>query len=172
MDIDSIKSGKCIVTAIAVALVTFLSVVIFDLFELKSVFAAENITIFYDMQKLPILIISVMLFVGFIGLKMRHVPLINVISSACFGIYLLHDNNLLRGFIWGTVFQNASRQQSSLLAPYTLVQIGMVFLVGAIVELIRIHLIERIYAKPIDRLSTWVDDKKEKIFSHKFFNKF
>lgn len=172
IDIASFKSSRCILIALAVMLLTFFSAIVFDILGLKIGFFAYNTTFFYDMQKLPILIISLMLFIGFANANIGYNHIINTVSSACFGIYLFHDNNYIRNLLWRTIFQNASHQKSDFLILYTLMQIVVVFVISAILELLRIHLIEKIYLKPIDNLSNWANKKLKKLFSHRIFNKF
>ena len=172
VDIASIKSGKCILIAIAIGAFTYLSVIILDLLGLKISFVATRTTFLYSMEKLPILLISLLLFLGFANLKIGCVPFINTISSTCFGIYLIHDNKYIRELLWSTIFQNANYQQSKFLILYILMQIIVVFVICAILELIRIHIIEKIYLKPIDNLSNWMNKKIEKLFSHRVFEKF
>lgn len=172
IDIASFKSSRSILIALAVMLLTFSSAVVFDILGLKIGFFASHATFFYGMQKLPILIISLMLFMGFSNINIGYNPIINTVSTTCFGIYLLHENNYIRDLLWCTIFQNASYQNSDFLIPYTLMQIVVVFAICAIIELLRIHLIEKAYSKPIDKLSNWVNKKLEKLFSHSFFEKF
>lgn len=171
IDVTSIKSSKCILIAGAIAVLTFLSVITFDILGLKFSFVATHTTFFYGMEKLPILVISLMLFLGFANMKIGYVPFINTISSTCFGIYLLHDNNYVRELLWSTIFQNTNYQQSNFLIPYTLMQIIVVFVICTIIEFIRIHLIEKVYLKPVEKLSNWVNVKLENLFSHSFFEK-
>ena len=171
IDVTSIKSSKCILIAGAIAVLTFLSVITFDILGLKISFVATHATFFYGMEKLPILVISLMLFLGFANMKIGCVPFINTISSTCFGIYLLHDNNYVRELLWTTIFQNTNYQQSNFLIPYTLMQIIVVLVICTIIELIRIHLIEKVYLKPVEKLSNWVNIKLENLFSHSFFEK-
>ena len=146
--------------------------IVFDVLATKIPFFAAHTTFFYDMDTLPILIISFMLFLGFASINIGHVPFINTISSACFGIYLIHDNNYIRELLWSTIFRNANYEQSDFLILYTLAQIALVFVACAILELIRIHLVEKQYLPPLEKLSDWFNKKTENIFSHNFFERF
>jgi len=172
IDVTSINSSKCILIVAATAVLTFLSVITFDIIGLKIPFVATHATFFYGTEKIPILVISLMLFLGFVNMKIRFVPLINIISSACFGIYLIHDNNYIRGLLWSVIFKNANYEQSIFLIPYTVVQIIVVFVICAGIELIRIHLVEKMYLKLLEKLSDYVNGKIEKLLSHRFFEKF
>ena len=172
VDINSIKSRGCILASLATMALTFLSVVLFDIIGLKFAFVAEHATYFYNMQSLPVLIISLTLFVGFANIDIGHVPFINTVSSTCFGIYLLHDNNYVRSLLWCNIFKNAHYQESDFLILYTIMQTVIVFIVCAVIEWLRIHLVEKAYLKLIEKISVWVNKRTEKIFSLRIFEKF
>ena len=171
IDVASISSVKCMLIAIATAGLTFLLVVILDLLDLKFPSAVTDTTYFYDMDKFPVLFISFMLFLAFASMKIGVVPFINKISAACFGVYLIHENTYIRKLLWSTIFKNAEHAQSKYLIPYTLVQIVGVFVVCTVVELIRIHLIEKGYSKLIDKLSNGINKIIDKAFGCKVFEK-
>ena len=85
------------------------------------------------------LIIPLCLMVGFSRLTIPNSKLINLIASATFGVYLIHDNdnNLIRQFLWHTVFKNAAYQDSLYFIPYSIAVILMVYISCVILELIR-----------------------------------
>ena len=61
-----------------------------------------NLYMFYDYFKLNsayTLLISLGIFYYFKNLKINS-PLVNWLSSSMFGVYLLHDNNLIRPYLW------------------------------------------------------------------------
>jgi len=65
---------------------------------------------FADKNTLPQLVCSVALFRFFAGLRVRASKPLLFLSSASFGVYLIHDHNLLRAFLWrdwGRVWQSA-----------------------------------------------------------------
>ena len=170
VDISSVKPSKFLLIALITVTITYVAVITFDLIGLAIPFFATNATCFYDTQKLPILIISIALFLAFINLKCDYNPFINVVSSASFGVYLLHDNAYVRTLLWNTIFQNSIYQDGNLLIPYTLIQIITVFVVCTGIELFRIYVIEKSYIKAVDFLSNKIDSSIAKVLSHKTFN--
>ena len=76
---------------------------------------------------------------------------INVIASATFGVYLIHDNNLVRPFLWKTVFHNAYFQDSILLIPYSIAVTAIVYILCTVLDLLRQRVIERPYMQLINR---------------------
>ena len=154
---------KLIILSAAFVVLTFMSAVIFDIIGTKIAFVGTHATFFYDMQRLPILIISLLMFIGFSKIDIGHRKLINTISASTFGIYLIHDNGYVRPFLWETVFQNASYSDNNLLMPYSLMVIAIVFVGCSIIELTRIHLIENNCISIINKISGFIDEKKSLI---------
>lgn len=107
-------------------------------------------TFYYGQFKLPILLISSTLFMAFAALKMRYHRWINVIASAAFGVYLIHDHDLVRPFLWQNVFKNAQYQNSFLLIPYSVMTAAIVCAVCALVDLLRQQTAEKVYMKVVN----------------------
>lgn len=164
MDVAALKNGKYIALSVVFTLLTYFSAVIIDMLSSKNSFFSAYVTYFYDMQRLPMLLISVTLFIGFLNLKIGYKPLINIISPSTFGIYLIHDDRLMRKMLWKTLFQNASYTDNEYLIIYTIFQIVIVFVVCAAIELLRIHIIEKMYVKWLDNFSNKIDSMLDKVF--------
>ena len=133
-------------------------------------FFGNHATFFYGMDKLPVLVISVLMFIGFSKIDIGYKRAINIISSATFGVYLLHDDPYIRPFLWNIVFRNASYSDSNLLIPYSLAVIIIVFILCTIVELVRIYALEKHYMGAVNLIANKVDRLKNKIFSLKIFS--
>ena len=102
-DKNAISSKKCILIALSIVIIVFLTTVIFDIIGLQNQYIGSYYsTYFYGMQTLPILIISLFLFLGFLNLKVKHNKVINAIAAATFGVYLIHDDIYIRNFLWKT----------------------------------------------------------------------
>lgn len=95
-------------------------------------------TLYFVGMKTPfILCLSVATFIYFKQLRIGYVKVINVISSTMFGVYLIHDNNLVRPFLWQEVFNNRSYLNSDLLYFHSLFSIVFVFIGCIAVDLLR-----------------------------------
>lgn len=171
VDITAIKSRKCILIALAVMIFTYSLTVLCDILGRKSAFFLSHATYLYELQTLPILIIALMLFIGFANAKIGYVSSINVVASASFGVYLLHDNGLMRSLLWGRIFKNATYQNSNILIPYTIMVIAVVFIAGTLIELFRKYVIEKAYQKAVACFSVRVDKCLDKFFSLRVFTK-
>lgn len=76
--------------------------VFYLLIVLLRIFANVYLT---DMDHPVCYLCSIALFVVFKNIKIKHSPVINVISSATLGVYLIHDNNYVRPFLWREVLK-------------------------------------------------------------------
>ena len=153
------SAAKLISLSFAFAVLTFLSAVIFDVLGTKISVFGVHATFFYGMQKLPILIASVLLFVGFLKLDIRYNKIINIIASATFGVYLIHDSGYMRQLLWKTLFHNTFYEDKILLIPYSLFVITIVFIGCTLIELFRIYALENNYISSVSIFSEYIDKK-------------
>lgn len=163
-----ISNKKCIMIALTLIIFTFLSAVIFDLIGTKIAFFRENATYFYSLQSLPIILISLFMFLGFLQINIKHNKIINTVASATFGVYLIHDNNYIRKFLWQALFKNATFSNSLYLIPYSIIVIIIVFLICTAIELFRVY-VEKHYIKIIDNISNYIEKITNKFFELKIF---
>lgn len=155
---------KYILLAVIVTTATFLSAVVFDFLGTKNDFFALHATYFYGMQKLPVLVISLLMFIGFSKINITNNNLINVISSSTFGVYLIHECDYVRTFLWKTKFNVAAYVDSSNLIIYTLCVIVAVFIGCTIIELARLYLLEKRYMPVLDKFSEFIEKLIDVIF--------
>ena len=150
-------------------LLTFLLVVSIDILATKIPFLAAYTDYFYDMQRLPVLLISLFLFLGFNRLTIKYNPCINMISSATFGVYLIHDNYRTRTLLWHTLFNITKYVNTNNFILYSIFVIIAVFIISSCIELIRIYIIERRYLPLLDILSIKIENILNHFFSTNFF---
>jgi hypothetical protein len=117
------------------------------------------------MKRLPIVLMAILLFLGFLKMNIGCKNIINVIASATFGVYLIHDNYYVRPFLWENVFSNASFSENRLLIPYSVMEICVVFIVCTVIELIRIYLFEKRYIGLLNSISNKISLYIERLFS-------
>ena len=160
------------VIAMGSFIVTFLSAVLFDYLNVIQKSIVFNPTALYDLTSITILIGTVATFLGFLQIKINNSKIINTISSATFGVYLLHDHpNIIRPLIWGTIFKNASYTDSNMLIPYSIMVIALVYLTCTFIELLRIHIIEKPCLVFILRISQSIDYLLDKFFDSTLANR-
>ena len=74
VDVAAINSRKCIIIALVVLLLTYLCAILLDMLGTKISFFAKHAVSFFYMEKLHILIVSLMLFMGFAGANIGYKP--------------------------------------------------------------------------------------------------
>jgi surface polysaccharide O-acyltransferase-like enzyme len=84
-----------------------------------------------------IVLTSVELLIGFVKLKPFYNRWINVIASASLGVYLIHDNNFVRPFLWKTLLKTSEMYSSHYLILHAIASILGVYLVCTLIDLIR-----------------------------------
>ncbi len=96
---------------------------------------------------IPALVCALMLFFSFKNRKSGNSQLVNFIASCVFGVYLLHDNPNIRGFIWQKWFANAEYINSATFIIRISISVLLVFTVGIYIEFVRKVITEKITHK-------------------------
>lgn len=93
----------------------------------------------------PLVIIGAIFFFIFFNNLSFENDLINKIAKTSFGIYLIHDNAMIRSYIWHTVFHSSTYAYLDIKIIYiAILTILIVFLISTIIDLIRIFLFDNI----------------------------
>lgn len=135
------------------SLLTYASCVIFMFMGERWNFFSSRSTYFYGQEKVTIFFISLTLFMAFEKLKMNYHKWINIFASATFGVYLIHDNAIVRPFLWVNVFKNVQYQNSLILIPYSILVVAVVYIVCTIIDLLRKNIFEKPYMVLVDKYS-------------------
>lgn len=96
--------------------------------------------LFFGIQKLPTLIVSVLIFILFNKIQISNNSFINKISKCTFGVYLIHDNSIARDFIWIHFFKVNSFYKSPYLILYSIYVVTTIFIVCTCIEYVRIKI--------------------------------
>ncbi len=83
---------------------------------------------------------AIMLFSLFNSFNLGSVRIINMVSRATFGIYLIHDNNLVREVLWSELFKCPMHAEYSSFWLFAVLSVIVVFVACAVIELVRITL--------------------------------
>ena len=161
---EKIKRSACFVLAFGLTIITFVSAIVLHYA------GAESLQFyFYGMNKLNVFVISVLLLAGFSKLNVDRIKFINIIASATFGVYLIHDEAFIRTFLWGQVVKAADFSQSKFMIPYSLAAILLVFVCCTVIELARTYLLEKNYMKAVDRVAERFDSFTQKLSEKTIF---
>lgn len=105
--------------------------------------AASSSLYFYGQQSVLTFLSALSLFMVFETWNLGYVKWINVISSTTFGVYLIHDNNIIRSLLWRDVFKNAQYQDSVFLIFYSIIVVAIVYIVCTLIDFLRQLIIEK-----------------------------
>lgn len=147
-----LKPKKYILISLTLYLITFLSFVIVTVTKGRIELVATYEMYFFGIANLSTLIITLFLFLGFSNLKIKYNKIINIISTTTFGIYLIHDNDYVRNFIWQVLFKCNKFENTYILIPYSLIVIIVVFIICMIIELLRIYILEKKYQTKLSKI--------------------
>lgn len=98
------------------------------------------------------MVISVCLFLIFKGIKLGNSRFINIAASATFGVYLIHDNDLVRKTLWKGLICGSRLQNTAYFVPYAIAVCLAVYMACTLVELVRIYILEKNYMKLVCRV--------------------
>ena len=149
----SLKSRHWFILWLSFSLLAYISCAVFIILGTRyEVFATYSLH-FFDRQSVLTIFMAICFFMAFATWKIKYNRLINTISSATFGVYLLHDSIVLRPYLWKEVFKNASYQNTPLLIPYSIIVVLVVYIACTIIDLGRKHLLEKPYLKLVNAYS-------------------
>ena len=91
---------------------------------------------FWPPNTILLLTLSVSTFLWFEKTEIKQNGFINVMASGTLGVYMLHDG-VLTGWLWQSVFKNATHQESEFLIIHILIAVFAIFVVGTVIDLLR-----------------------------------
>lgn len=156
-----LTGGKLIALSALCAAAAFASTVLLGMLGMKYPYLLEKRFYFYEIYRLPLLAVSLLLFAGFLRIQVRPNRLINTVASAMFGVYLIHDHPYVRYFLWLDLFHNMDHIADPLLFFLFLGEVSVILAACTVIELLRIHLLERKYLPAVQRLAGALDKRLE-----------
>lgn len=150
-DFSRYSSKQLLCFSVISMIITYSLSVFVVVISAKYTFLSKYSYHFFEQNALTTLLSSVSLFLGMLKCKISYNLWINLIASATFGVYLIHDHQLVRPYLWKTIFHNADFQDSITIIPYSIIVCFLVYIVCTIIELLRQKTIERIYLRMIDK---------------------
>ena len=130
-----LKRNTIIVTSITLISMMISSIIIID--YINNIYDKNIYQYYFIGMTNPLTIITaVSLFWLFSKINIKHSKLINKVSSLTLGVYLIHENNLLRGFVWS--FINKENINNNSIYLYSLTYILTVFVICCFIEILKI----------------------------------
>lgn len=118
----------------------------------------------YQNSILAVLIV-VELFISVTKMKPFYNKWINLAASATFGVYLIHDNRLMRPYLWFEIFQTetayAYNKKEFLL--FAVIAVSSIYIVCTIVDLLRQCTVEKIWVFSIHKFVLPKIEKMQKL---------
>lgn len=141
-------------------------------------------TKYREIYSIVVFLLARELLLFFILLKPKYNKLIQMFSSATFGIYLIHDNEYMRYYLWQTVFHNQTYYGENQLWKHAFIVVIIVYCGCTIIDLLRQITIEKLWLRIVDRylvplgetckntciaINNWIVCTKNKLFSKEDF---
>lgn len=176
LSLDYICHLKRLLAGIAIYLI---SILIFNLTGdiLNNKFLLKGSVYLADPKSIVLLFISVELLMMFLSIKKWSNKFVNIIASATLGVYLIHDNNFVRPYLWKDLLDNQSMYHSEYLIFHAICSIILVYIICTIIDLLRQLTMEKLYEIFWNKYGNIMEKKlyfyfykiKEKVFI--FYNK-
>ena len=106
------------------------------------------------LNSLYTLSIAVFLFQFFSKLQLSQNKFINYMSSSVFGVYLFHDNNIVRPFLWKELLNVSSYMTSPYLILIMIICCISIFIIGILLD----KIIKFLFQKPINIISDKIEN--------------
>ncbi len=113
----------------------------------------------FNRNSIFIVLLASCLMVIFSKIKPFESKALNLISSCCFGVYLIHDNRFFRSFMWIDIFKSTTYFFSPFVWAYSIVCATVIFIACSIIELLRKKLVEKPTMKLYDLIEFKIKNK-------------
>ena len=117
-------------------------------------------------NKLFVLIASTTLFLIFLKRKEFSNKYINYIAGSAFGVYLIHDNLIVRHYLWKTILNTSSYYNSSNLILFAIAALVLIYVACTGIDFIRRWTIEKLWIWIVDNklnhLPDWIERQLKK----------
>ena len=103
------------------------------------------------------LLTGIMAFVVFKKMRLRYIPIINILGGPIFGVFLIHTRgDTMRRWLWKDFLHNVEMYHSSRLALHAVGSVLAIFIVCIAIDRMRIRFVEPYLVVFFDRLWTFV----------------
>jgi len=98
-------------------------------------------------------VLSVVVFMGFARMRIGRSKSVNYLAASALGVYLIHDNPLVRPWLWGNVLGIAEHAKASCLqfSLYCVASVILVYVCCTAIDCVRRATVEKAYMRLIDR---------------------
>lgn len=122
----------------------FICMIIFKHFSFGQKYFPYFTFMFAGMNTFTVMCCALFLFCGFRLVKITYNRFVNIVASATFGVYLIHENLLINKWWWHKICKLDDFVSSPFLIPYMFLCVLITFTICTILELLRKNIIERV----------------------------
>ena len=145
------KAKQYTLFSIGVILVSYLTSVVFSLLGTKSGFFAAHALYFYGQEKITMLLAAVGIFLVFHSVQIPYNKIINLIGSATFGVYLIHDSPSIKKWLWLECVKTTEYSGSISIIIHSIVACITIYIICTIIDLIRKKTIEPLCLQAVNK---------------------
>ena len=142
------NNTNVIILLVGVALLMIIS--IFIAYKMPPFENAEDF--FYKLNNFFMVMVAIYLFKVFENIQFVNKP-INYIASSVLGIYLIHDNKIMRPVIWGRIYNNMNYINSKYYIIHVAIKTVCIFIICLIIDKIITKILDVTIYKMIDKLN-------------------
>ncbi|HPS86337.1 MAG TPA: acyltransferase [Spirochaetota bacterium] len=113
-----------------------------------------------DMNNIFSLVIGVSFFMLFLKISINTNRVINYIAGTTFGIYLFHENFILREWIWGVAVNREAYYNSPLFVLHCFLTVSALFVIGMCFDIIISYIIKPVLnSAKVNNLCAGIDER-------------
>lgn len=120
-------------------------------------------SLFYSNNSIIILVSSVLTFISFMSIEIKNRVLEKIIlffAKCTFGVYLIHDNDLIRAILWAKLHLYVSSNAGMYILSYTIIVI-FIFVICSVIDFMRQQLFKNLRKF---NYFTRIDERIKKVF--------
>ena len=106
---------------------------------------------FDDAYTAASVLLSLFFFLWVVGAKPMYCKSVNWVARSVIGIYILHDNPLLKQIIWNRFYPNAEYLRSSLLPIHCFCKVFIVFAACMVIDQLRIVCVDNVFQEFLNK---------------------
>lgn len=122
---------------LASIIVILSSIVVLDLLGVKISVFSEKATYFTGMSSPLVLLCAVSCFLFFRNIAMPYNKFVNYVAKSTLAVFLIHNNQNIRDYMWSDVFQNTKYVDSPFLLLYEVMCVLIIMVVGTLIDVVR-----------------------------------
>jgi surface polysaccharide O-acyltransferase-like enzyme len=153
-----IKPIKALMLYLGCSLLIVSSKIILENLTINILGYSVGSNIFYQYNSILVLISSISLFLFFNNLNIINIRLNKIIislSGLTFGVYLIHDNILVRNVLWSEIINTANFANTNFFVIHLILSTAAIFTLCSLIEFLRKFFIDKFENKLIDKICSY-----------------